>query len=184
MRWHDYCTVHTIAHSTAQYSTGHHSTVHSWIRLHGQQSWQISICSRHVKEVVLCLTVFLYLAFTRILSWLYLYGNIYNGILPCFLHGFSTFFVFKNSRSSHILWRVFGGSKISSMKPLWAAMNGLANLHNHHHHHHHHHHHNIMWRAISMSRSWNKVDFCSRHEHKGGSKWEQEFNWENIYLWE
>ena len=52
----------------------------------------------------------------------------YRGMFPCFRHGFSTFFVFSSSRSSQILWRVFGGSNISSINPLWAAINGLANL--------------------------------------------------------
>jgi hypothetical protein len=52
----------------------------------------------------------------------------YSGILPCFLHGFSAFFVFRISKSSHILFLVFGGSRISSINPLWAAMKGFANL--------------------------------------------------------
>ena len=63
-----------------------------------------------------------------------LFIRFYSGIFPCFLHGLSTAFlpglVLKSSRSSHILFLVFGGSKISSMKPLWAATKGLANLNN------------------------------------------------------
>ena len=58
--------------------------------------------------------------------------RIYNGIFPCFLHGRSTVFLLgcvrKSFKSSHILLLVFGGSKMSSMNPLCAATNGLANL--------------------------------------------------------